>query len=486
MTLRTILISTSVALAFAFAAVPAHSMDQGIDFSFGRNAYHYTADSFQEALGIFPFNDLVCVIGCTLSQGYLVAGRLREAGESRYRPAILTLDDDGIPDASVGVNGWVVAPALLNSINDVAYDSANRRMYFVGTRFVASTFNVFTVVCVDVDQGNACAGFGLLGSGVVQRQYESADYSSSGERIVFDPDLGLIVTGIAAKTSDGDGEWLGVARLDAATGDFINAFSSDGSRIYSYQPRMFSNSIRPYAMALSPVPAADGKRHLYIGGEYRSNADVHDSFLGFVTAINPLNGNGIGNFGGDNTAWHQIRGYWGTQTAVLAMNVQANGKLTILGRTEYDYAGIFQRRPLFVRLQANGVPDDNFCSTSGVAIGCTEVGGQTWTVSTHNHGAIVERPDNRDLVFFFPDNAHMLQVSANATVRRSGNSMMLYNQAITAAYPYAAAWDWSGTDRMVFAGSYFNSDTGLREFAVARTMTDDTIFADTFGGVHSD
>ena len=203
------------------------------------------------------------------------AGYVREAGETRQKPAILVLRDDGTPNTGVGMNGWIVSDALLNQINDVTYDTANHRMYFVGTRNLSSTVSMFTVVCMDINLVRGCPGFGLLGSGVKQGLYESADYKSTGERIVYDADLGLLVTGIASRVPDG--EWLGVARLDATTGDPINEFDGHGSRVYSYQTRMAGNLIRPYAMALSAVPAADGKRHLYLGGEYRANYDVHDS-----------------------------------------------------------------------------------------------------------------------------------------------------------------------------------------------------------------
>lgn len=214
-----------------------------------------------------------------------------------------------------------------------------------------------------------------------------------------------------------------------------------------------------------------------------------------MTAINPVNGNGIGNFGGDNTAWRQVKGYIsGTQSAVHAINVQANGKLTILARNEQVYPGGVDRRVQFARLLANGAPDPDFCTQSGIAIGCSSVHGQVWGATTVDRGAIAERPDNRDLVFFFPTDgpvrAYMAQVSANATARRGLNSLSypvsLNQPACTATYPAAVAFNWRGTSRMVYAGSYLNSITGLREFAVARTMTDDTIFADMFGGAHAD
>ncbi len=500
------ILSTIAALGLLAASAfvtPVMALDQGRDYTFkdsGEASYRYASDSSDEALRIFPSMQSYCNEGGCFANGvYYVAGHTRAAGSTKSSPAILTLDYDGNPITGIGENGWLISPAHLDTVDDVAYDPLQGRMYFVGTDYSLGA----AVICMNISTGNLCSGFGIGGGGMTAFAFGNG-YTSFGDRILFDAELGLLVSGVASKDS-GDGDWLGVARLSATTGARISAFSSDGRRLYSNSPRPeYGNRMYVNAMALAPGKDSSGRRRLYVGGSYRLNPEIHDSFDGFVLAINGESSNGIGNFGGPGTAWLPVRyeyPYFGNmKDSVTALTVLANGKLAVLGWTEqmFDGDSSLTRTLMFARFESNGTRDSSFCPSSqfnNVINACDAIQHNYWRTADSRYAAILERPDNRDLIYFYTkasqSNLHsqqVLQSSASAETLHAGT--YFYAGAIANGLParaYGAAWDWIGHSRAVYVGSKKRSDSNSRwEFTVVRVWTDDTIFADTLGGPHSD
>ena len=455
--------------------------------------YRYSSGSSDEALRIFPSLQSHCnQDGCFTMRLYYVAGRTQSAGSTTWSPAILTLDQDGAPMAGVGANGWLVSTADLDMINDVAYDESQGRMYFVGTDHAKAA----AVICIDVATGNLCSGFGAFGGGMQTLRFGDG-YNSLGDRILFDPELGLFVSGRAWLTAGGDGDYVGVARLSAATGERLSAFSTDGRRLYTNSPRLITaNGMYVNAIALAPTADSSGRRHLYIGGSYRRDVDVYDSFDGFVIALNGENGNGIGNFGGPGTAWLTVK-YEdpldkNMRDNVTALAVLANGKLEVLGWTETDVPE--WRRMMHARFGSDGTPDPEVCWPPwGDNNACTALGKYGFFSSDSRYAAILERPDNRDVIYVFTY-ANDINMKS-PTAAQSSSSGNTFHAAVfldwssnptRAVISRTAAWDWSGHERIVMAGSRQRSDSTRWEFIATRVWDDDTIFADRFGGPHSD
>ena len=462
-------------------------------------SYRYTSGSSDEALRIFPSIQSNCdESGCFGTRIYYVAGRTQSAGSTKWLPAILVLDQDGEPLAGVGANGWLVSPANLDNVNDAAYDPAQGHMYFVGTDYAQAA----AVICMDVNTGNLCSGFGIAGGGMTTLRFGDG-YNNLGDRILFDEELGLIVSGRAWLAEGGDGDWVGVARLSATTGERLPEFSTDGRRLYSNSPRLVAaNGMNVNAMALAPTNDSSGRRHLYIGGNYRRDVDVYDSFDGFVVALSAENGNGIGNFGGPGTAWLTVKNEYpildNKKDSVTALAVLANSKLAVLGWAERQYGGgSRQRYMMFARFGSDGTRDTGFCSSEwpfgGSNNACIYVGPYAWDAADSRYAGILERPDNRDAIYVFTRrNDQNIQfqtaIQSSASANTDHGTGVYYWQE----YPplsstfRAAAWDGIGNDRIVMAGSRQRSDSIRWEFTVTRVWDDDTIFGDTFGGPNGD
>jgi len=464
-----------------------------------------TADDYEQgSLRVFPFKTLGVGEGpfpllYVKERGYYLAVRRKHYDTGLYDALIGKIKLDGTLDTTFGTNGWqgITTPPIA-SISDAAFDEATDRMYFIGSLSVAGTVEDFAVRCRNIKTVNPCDGVGSLASVAFNLGGSNRDVA---QRVILEPGHGstppyLYVAGYVDSAS---GRRIGVVKLNAATGAPVTDFGPDGKRVYLPPAGLQSGSdVNVFAMALAPAEAPGGSR-LYLAGNVKMSADG-DDYDGYVLALNPVNGNGVTGFGSWQYIAHELDNPGRRKDSVTAIAVQRNGKLALAGWSEILVPP--DQRMILGRLNADGSKDLGFCDNLGVCPRGTASG------PTDEPTAIVERPDNGDLVVALKRNQtsgdhHPVQFVLQYDA--SGNALHAQQALDFAAASGQAQWsrpagialdttptvfDTPNAKRdLVVSGTRKWAEAGiLRNFdpTLTRLLENDSIFADAFGGAHGD
>lgn len=493
-----------VLAALAASAVPvvnAQASDLDLDVGFGSAGLvvaDYTNAQGSYDIGFRAFRECNKTTGgqCQFPVGYhyWVAGYHNHYST---QDAIVSLvSDAGVPVPSFGSSGKLTVVTNLTRINDVAFDPATERLYFVGSEKFISTDTQFSVFCLDLTTAASCAGFGNTHSTGIDSEmvYFNLGGSDNDEatRVLFDPQGFLYVAGTADSAS---GYQLAVTKLSASTGAPISAFGNSGKASYEMGNAAPKLSVGVYGMALIPS----------------SYQGISLDKLYLATAINNQYGNKVGLVvmldaeGGGYIAGHAI--YYVADDPVgghgddylTAITVLANGELAVAGYSTTTTAN--QPALLIAKLHADSslALDSNFCN-GGICVKPVGANPHGW----HNTYpiAIAERPENRDLVlgmqadtynYNFSTSQYVLsqkqvvqQYGASGDVLHASTEILFpaFDAATLSVRSFGMAAD---DGSVVLVGSRgFTTSSLDYDVTVARLLANDSIFANQFGGAASD
>lgn len=475
-----------------------------------------------DGVQIFPWTAQVQYPGpppvtFTKHAGYYVVGKQKNVAGDNYRAWIARYSLDGSQDTSFGTNGWIFSDAVDNVIDarivgDKAYILAN-----------VHPFSVITteVLCQDMSTltGSECAGYTALWLGwtIGSTTHRTAAY---GQKLAHDSRFGLYV---AARIINTDrGQEVGIARLDAETGALVTGFGSGGYNIglpsWAGEPNA---EVSVNALLVTPTGYSGGTR-LYVAGQMRRTATDHE---GFILGLGPSNGaTQTGWNWNDRSIYYENDNAGFKKDAVTALAIQRNGKIVYAGWSETDDPKV---QPMIMgRLNSDGSRDSSFCagnansSISGSA--CLVDPPRSNTFVTYKPDsvpvAIAERRQNRDLVVVqrFQDNGSSILIPppgspaydrVRALVQQfSANGNVMHARLAVDVPGYSAADYWSRPFAAWMGGTglwNLGENTGVGEEVVAIVGTrlwagsdydatvihlksNDSIFADPFGGAHSD
>jgi len=464
-----------------------------------------TANDYEQAgLRVFPFKTLGVGDGSfpliyVKERGYYLTGVRKRYDTGLYDALIGKIKLDGTPDTTFGASGWqAITIPPITSINDAAFDEATGSMYFVGSLAAGGNAEDFAVRCRNIDTGNPCDGVGSLASIAFDLGGSNRDVA---QRVIFEPGSGstppyLYVAGFV---DSGTGWRIGVVKLNAATGERVTAFGTDGKRVYMPPAGVQTGSdVNVFSMALAPATAPGGSR-LYLAGNVKTSADGVD-YDGYVVALSPANGNGVAGFGPWQSIAYELDNPGKRKDSVTAITVQRNGKLALAG---WSYLLVEpDQRMILGRLNTDGSKDLGFCANEGVCPRGTASG------PIDEPTAIVQRPDNGDLVVALKRNhtsgdhhptQWVLQYGA------SGNLLHAQQTLDFAAGTGQAQWSRPAGIALDTTPEVFDSVNAKRNLVVAgtrkwatvdalrnfdltltRLLENDSIFADDFGGASSD
>ena len=355
--------------------------------------------------------------------------------------------------------------------------------------------NDFAVTCVDIDStvdGGSCSGFGNGGSGTTYVAFNLGGSNDVASRVVVRPNIGLLLVGTAELTDHQD--VIAVASLYRASGALVNSFGTNG-RFYT---ALLSNpplhaDVNVFDSALSND--ADAQTRLYIAGNF-SRDDALRDYDGYVIALKAMTGiiDDASFHPGSGAQWVNLNlGNCSVdcRDAVTAINVQANGKLSVAGwSTDMN----LNQQLMLGRLNVNGSFDTGF---KGGGLFSTTPGSHYYLSGSAGFvipKAIAERPDTRDLVVAMDarlDNGVSTgafqtigQWSRNASAEVAGNGFSFESDPSLVPWSTGAALLVDADSAMLVGSRRWSSTDD--DVTVLRTLTNDTIFADMFGGPASD
>lgn len=422
---------------------------------------------------------------------YALAAHKRQDGY--WDAAVIKVRPNGLQDKVYLIQ------TPLKQINDAVWDRVTRKFYFAGAGHAPALpglDNDFAVTCVDIDStvdGSTCSGFGNGGSGTAYVAFNlGASNHDFVTRVVVRPNIGLLLVGTAELTDHQD--VIAVASLYRASGALVNSFGSNG-RFYT---ALLSNpplhaDVNVFDAALSND--ADAQTRLYIAGNF-SRDDALRDYDGYVIALKAMTGII------DDASFNPGSGaQWVTlslgdcnvncRDAVTAINVQANGKLSVAGwSTDVN----LNQQVMLGRLNVNGSFDTGF---KGAGLFSATSGSHYYLSGSSGFvipKAIAERPDTRDWVVAMDvrqDNGATTpafqvlgQWPANARAEIAGNSFGFASDPSMVPWSTGAALLVDADSAMLIGTRRWSSTDD--DVTVLRTLTNDTIFADMFGGPASD
>jgi len=403
---------------------------------------------------------------------YLMAAH--ERTDSYLDAAVIRVRPNGLQD---GV--WLV-PTPMTVINDATYDPVGRKFYFVGRAKPPSLPSTdFAVTCVDIDsppEPGPCAGFGVNGTVLISFNLGGAG-NDVATRVVVRRNIGLIVAGTAELTDHR--EVIAVAALYRATGALVSSFGTGGRYTHFIDNGASNKFVKVHAMALSNDP--DAQARIYIAGDYSVNAALTD-YDGYVLALNALAGTPDASFDGNGIRPVALNlgdcGQGVCKDSVTAIAVLATGRLALAGWSGDND----EWRLMMGRLRRDGSLDDRF---SGGGLTAYDAG-------DFRPRAIAERPNTRDLVVAGDARAFDPLITFQLVAQFEGDSIRLHTsnyarfRANTPALEYSSvAGLLVDADSTLVVGSRRWSATDW-DATLFRTLTNDTIFSDHFGGATSD
>ncbi len=458
-----------------------------VDFSDGQGSYDVGMRSFKEC------NKAQGVCAFPLAYHHYVAG-IHNHG-STQDAAITLISDAGVPIASFGTAGKLTVPTSMSAINDVAFDPGTDRLYFVGAQRLFSTTSLeFGVFCLDLPARAPCGNFGNVGNGT---QLVVFDLGGSNEdvatRVLFDPQGYLYVAGYADATN---GSQVAVTKLSAANGAPIAQFAGSGHAGFVLGNRPTGQAVSVSGMALMPASfqgiALD---KLYVVGSYKTSFDDND---GYVLALDAENGTYVN---ARTIAYESDNPFLNPHgnDSVTAITVLANGKLAVAGYS--DTTTLNQPALLMARMQANSslALDTGFCG-SGICV--EQVGDGTLGWRNTYPIAIAERPNTRDLVVGMQATvaqidfvtSQIYHVQKQVVQQYAANGGTLHAEAqiqfpaadATTLVVRSSGMNVSNSSVELVGWRAFTSSPSNLDFTMSRMLANDTIFADQFGGAHSD
>lgn len=398
------------------------------------------------------------------------------ASMAKWDAVIVRTREDGVRNTSFGADGYLVVHTDMTDLYDAVYDPAKGRAYFVGTYRSSTGDNDMLVQCVDVTVADSkCNGWGTNSRRGIYWDL-GASNDDIAQRVVFDPEEDALF--VAGKTDTASGAIIAVAKIHTDTGNFFTAYGVNGQSAFDVSGRTSGRDQNVFAMTLSPATTPGGKM-LHLGGQYKS---VESDYDGFVMAVNPLTGYGVG----DVTPV----AYYTSDDAVTAISVLANGKLAFaaLGRGTSGSPDL-----LLGRLDTNHRLDPSFCG-SGVCV--TDPAG----IRDIHPTAIAERPGNRDLVVAMTGREapslppgplrsyqYLRQYSANGTTLHAGKTLSFPAAPSVIPNALSAGMQVTRSDVLLTGSRYWTTiNSGDADITLVRVLASDSIFASQFGGATSD
>ncbi len=394
-----------------------------------------------------------------------------------------------VATSTVFPSGKLTLQTTLTEAQDVAFDGTHR-LYFTGQSSLFLFGNAFTTFCFDIDTGAACAGFAsgsTVGYSYTVFDAPGGDTSRLGSiahRIVYDPGGYLFIGG---ESNLSVGMQLALTKINAVTGQAVASFGTNGNATYQIE---FGDTIDQTLMTMARRPAATpGPDLLYIGGTYKRA--LNGDYEGYISAISATTGVVQATqyiyYEDDNTGYKK--------DSVNAITVLANGKIAFAGSSDTDLLNVPATLVGRLNSLAGGLEyDPSFCGT-GL---CVRSNHSSFGSNFSNAIpiAIGERPGNRDLVISTQGNLFAIgspQVIRIEQYGASGNTYHAGNYvAVTGTGSNDTTWAGPGLD----VSDEFVTVTGTRlwgptidddvDFVVGQLKANDSIFADQFGGPHSD
>lgn len=324
---------------------------------------------------------------------YALAAHKRQDGY--WDAAVIKVRPNGLQDKVY------LVPTPLTRISDAVWDPTTRKFYFAGqghTPALPGSDADFAVTCVDIDStadGDTCSGFGNGASGTAYVAFNlGASNHDYATRVLVRPNIGLLLVGTAELTDHQD--VVAVASLYRASGAPYAGFGTNGrfhTAILSNPP--LHAEVNVFDAALSHD--ADAETRLYIAGNYSLDDAQHD-YDGFVLALKAIEGVKDPNFyAGDarHVALDLGDCNVNCRDAVTAINVQANGKISMAGWSTDEN---LNQQLMLGRLTIHGYPDPSF---EGGGLFSPTLGSHYYLPNSSGFmipRAIAERPNTRDLV----------------------------------------------------------------------------------------
>lgn len=495
----------SAAAPTSMLADPSRS-DLALDTTFGEsgrgwNWYDLVGDtpmsSDDQMLRVYPVEEVVGSPPQFQGFYYLAAKHLNvpSGGGAWTRDAIiLKVDQFGNRASDLGVGGMLRIP-LGSSWVDVL-DSAMMpgqngmppsRIYFAGkVRWPGTDLNM-GVTCFDLDAGELCNGFGILGTALFPFDLGGTN-DDAATRIEYDPAGFLFVSGYADAPL---GKQIAIVKLKADTGAAVSDFGISGKLNYDFgNGGARDNNVYTSMLTATDVP---GGKRLVLGGNYRKAAGDYDAY---VMSVAPTGASqprlGLIAYEFDNN---------GTKSdAVTALGITHRGKILYAGWSETDY--VTYDAVIWGALDNVAMTyDPGTCGGSS----CVEPPGGPLTNGDKDSWpyAILERPGNYDLLiamqartrlaFGTPTPPYTLkqivrQYSASGQTWHATRSLEFLAAAgqTPGAYMRAAILD---ANRVMVAGMrYWDIANGIGDYdlTLARLVPLDSIFSSHFGTANGD
>lgn len=458
-------------------------LDGSFDGDGSRTAdFNAGSGKFDVGLRVFPSTE----------GGYWLTGYQADPSGAR-KLAIARIRDDGSYDTTYNGTGRRLVASTMVEVVDVAKGPSDT-FYFVGTQRTGSNVDLdIQIACVDGD-GTPCQGFGSNGvDGIwLDLGADPANRDDRPNRIVW-YGAQLYVVGETA-TDAGVGTSRNPAafaiHLNPVTGDRDMQFGNTPAHpgVFLYNPDMTPNGRDAAFDVLAYSPSPFAYRLLIVGQKQRAPAG--GDIDGFVLSVNGVSGQA------DDFINDSVYADLGTskQDAVTRVIQRRNGGFVVAGFAYDDSASPApQYQLLLAAYKPNGGLDTGFGGGSNMRHLQVLSG-------TNVPYGIAERADTRDLVIgldirddLFGD-SHPMQ----AVIQLGSNGAPLHAVAIL---DFPADQDVDklsvGSDLILDAGDVVAA--GYRrwtkgnpaaasdfDMTLARFVATDTIFADRFGGAHSD
>jgi hypothetical protein len=476
----------------------------------------------EDGLRVFPWIGSVTLPGPppvtlpNMHKGYYLVGKQKNAAGDGWRGWIARVNVGGTLDTSFGTNGWIYTITMDDIVDAVIV--GNNAYILSNIRTTAQAIPAAKVQCKDLTDpgsdpnGGYClpSGAGILTFGAAPAGPRTAAY---GQRLAYDSRYGLFVA--ARVMNNNRGQEVGIALISADDGSLVAEFRDAGYSIGQptwAHPTQAEVSVN--ALVVTPAGYPGGTR-LYVAGQMKRDADDHD---GFILGLGPTNGATAANWNWNDRSYYYESDNTGyKKDAITALTVLRNGKIAFAGWSETDAADV---RPMMMgRLDANGSKDAGFCAgnaNSGLNACLVDPPfstGSPFFVSYKPFSwpvALVERRQSRDLVvaqrfqnnggsILFPDDKHV-----RTLVQQFGASGNRIHANLTVDHPGATNVLWSRPFDLWMGGTGLQTaDGGLGEEVIAvvgtrqwsgndfdatmsHLMATDSLFADAFGGQHSD
>ncbi|MGB8190619.1 MAG: hypothetical protein WCF67_01810 [Chitinophagaceae bacterium] len=403
-----ILYGIGVFLLTLFAVTPTFAQTLTADPSFGLGGYATLNFPTQQlnvssTACLVPLPNKQIIAGCFAS---IVEGSGTIATRAHYK--IYRLNENGINDASFGINGFTSLD--LGPRSSVGLENTGRRLALQADGKIVGTVNKFNdqlqaaglMVFRLNSNGSVDSSFGT--NGIVQIQ---AGFTSSGRCIIIQPDGKIVAAGYGHEGSLK--AYLVVRLLPNGTPD--NSFNGNGIKLFRLTNDWGANAL---------IQQPDGK--LLIGGANMLGAN-HDMMVYRLTA----NGSFDNSFNG--TGWKSVEFGSASTDIVYDLALQTDNKILVAGHASPNPDVITWG---IARLNANGTLDNSFDGDGKNTIEFGTPSTPAYSMAIQNNGKIViaggtetspGNPANTDIALGRLNANGTLDSSFNGTGRKVFNAV---------------------------------------------------------------